>query len=80
MFRREGWNVPIEISPLGTTGYHKIDKFSYEAGADAILKSLKKGPIILGDVAREQAFTKQWYDSVTNLHKGVWVFIPDEES
>ncbi len=33
-YRPEDWNVPLEISPLGETGYHTIDKFSYEAGAD----------------------------------------------
>ncbi len=66
--RPEGWNVPLEISPLGTTGYHKIDKLSFEAGADAMLEGLRKG---LGCCD---------YHSTKESHygrKGYFVFIPE---
>ena len=83
-YRPDGWegDVPLEISPLGTRELHKIDRFSYEAGADAMLEGLRasKEPscevyiasvnMLNGKVAHPKAYGQSF--------PGKMVFIPEE--
>ena len=49
-------------------------------GADAMLASVIRQPVILGQLVRNMINTDvKWYDSVTAMKDGGWYFIPDQK-
>ena len=78
-WRPEGWCIPLEIKPLGESGktaWLEIDKFSFEAGADAMLEALReKGN---ADLLRF-IYAVVKVRPIETIGKGKFVFIPDEE-